>query len=305
MRTIAAFLALGLVAVSGARPAEAGTGNACQFLPVVIDVEASGTRYRTEVSFTNPNRELQEIAVLYTASLGRVEGTGAGRFSIPGGEQVLVLDGIEFLRGLGIGIPPYEPGIPQAGTLRICSLNPGGLPIGVMARVTSPTRPPFAAGQAGVSFAAVPADEGFTARATVFGYRQNLTDRTNVAIYNPGADPVSLKVTLVSGSSNRQVVLSEREELAGYGWKQFATPSVRESFIDEGYVLVERTSTSGVFGAYGVVNDNDTNDGSFIPAVAEGDLRTSWVIPVLVDSLNYRSELILANPGIVDATFHL
>ncbi len=305
MRTIAAFLALGLVAVAGARPAEAGTGNACQFLPVVIDVEASGTRYRTEVSFTNPNRDVQEIAVLYTPSLGRVEGAGEGRFSIPGGQQVLVLDAIEFLRGLGIGIPPYEPGIPQGGTLRICSLTTGGAPIGVMARITSPTRPPYPAGNSGVSFAAVPADEGFTSRATVFGYRQNLSDRTNIAIYNPGADPVSLKVTLVSGSSNRQVVLSEREELAGYGWKQFTNPAVRESFIDEGYVLVERTSTSGVFGAYGVVNDNDTNDGSFIPAVAEGDLRTSWVIPVLVDSLNYRSELILANPGIVDATFHL
>lgn len=305
MRTIAAFLALGLVAVAGACPAEAGTGNACQFLPVVLDVEASGTRYRTEVSFTNPNRDLQEIAVLYTASLGRVEGTGEGRFSIPGGEQVLVLDAIEFLRGLGIGIPPYAPGIPQGGTLRICSLNTGGIPIGVMARVTSPTRPPYAAGNSGVSFAAVPADEGFTGRATVFGYRQNESDRTNVAIYNPGSEPVSLKVTLVSGSSNRQAVLSEKEGLAGYGWKQFTSPSAGDSLIDEGYVLVERISTSGVFGAYGVVNDNDTNDGSFIPAVAEGDLRTSWVIPVLVDSLNYRSELILANPGNADATFHL
>ena len=65
MRTIAAFLALGLVAVAGACPAEAGTGNACQFLPVVLDVEASGTRYRTEVSFTNPNRDLQELSLIH------------------------------------------------------------------------------------------------------------------------------------------------------------------------------------------------------------------------------------------------
>jgi hypothetical protein len=305
MRRVATILVLGIAVAASGWTTEARAESACQFLPVVIDVEASGTRYRTEVSFTNPNRDVQEIAVLYTASLGRVEGSGEGRFSVPGGEQVLVLDAIEFLRGLGIGIPPFEPGIPQGGTLRICSVNTGGIPIGVMARITSPTRPPYAAGNAGVSFAAVPADEGFTGRATVFGYRQNASDRTNVAIYNPGAEPVSLKVTLLSGSSNRQAVLSEREELAGYGWKQFTGPSVRDSLIDEGYVLVERTSTSGVFGAYGVVNDNDTNDGSFIPAVAEGDLRTSWMIPVLVDSLGYRSELILANPGNADATFHL
>jgi hypothetical protein len=305
MRRSATMLALVLAVATCGRAAEARAAGACQFLPVVIDVEASGTRYRTEISFTNQNRDPLEIAVLYTASLGSVEGTGDGRFSVPAGEQLLVRDGIEFLRQLGIGIPPYSPGIPQGGTLRICSLNSGGIPVGVMARVTSPTRPPYAAGNAGVSFAAVPAEEGFTGRATVFGYRQSTSDRTNVAIYNPGAEPVSVKVTLVSGVNERRAVLSEKEELAGYGWKQFASPSGRDPVIDQGYVLVERISTDGVFGAYCVVNDNDTNDGSFIPAVAEGDLRTSWMVPVLVDSLSYRTELILANPGNADATFYL
>ncbi len=305
MRTIAAFLALGLVAVAGARPAEAGTGNPCQFLPVVIDVEASGTRYRTEVSFTNPNRDLQEIAVLYTASLGRVEGAGEGRFSIPGGEQVLVLDAVEFLRGLGIGIQESTPEAPQAGTLRICNLSPGETPIGVMARITAPTRPPYTAGMAGVSFAAVPADEGFTGRAIVFGFHQSAQDRTNVALYNPGAEPVSVSVTLHSGTSEARVVLSEKEDLSGYGWKQFTFPAGRTLPIDQGFVRIERVSKTGVYGAYGVVNDNDTNDGSFISAVAEDETRTSWMIPVMVDSSAYRSELTLANAGDVDATFTL
>ncbi|MRR11250.1 hypothetical protein EG835_01900, partial [bacterium] len=274
MRIAAACLALGLVAVSAGLPAEAGTGNPCQFLPVVIDVEASGTRYRTEVSFTNPNRDAQEIAVLYTASLGRVDGTGEGRFSIPGGEQLLVLDAIAFLRGLGIGIQESGPDAAQGGTLRVCNLSPGETPIGVMARVTAPTRPPYAAGLAGVSFAAVPADEGFTGRAIVFGFHQSAQDRTNVALYNPGATPVSVSVTLHSGTSEARIVISEKEDLAGYGWRQFTFPAGRTLPIDQGFVRIERVSKTGFFGAYGVVNDNDTNDGSFIPAVAEDEART-------------------------------
>ena len=305
MRRSAVLLALGFAVATSGRAAEARTENPCQLLPVVLDVEASGTRYQTELAFTNPNRDVQDIAVRYTASSGRVEGAGDGRFSVPAGEQLLVPDGIEFLRKLGIGIPLSAPGAPQGGTLRVCSVNPGEIPIGVMARVTSPTRPPFVAGKAGVSFAAVPAEEGFTGRATVFGFRQSVLDRSNVALYNPGAEPVSLSVTLVSGSSERRFVISAREDLAGYGWKQFTNPSSGTPFIDQGFVVIERISAGGVFGAYGVINDNETNDGSFIPAVGEGELRASWTVPVLVNSPAYRSELILANPGDTDARFSL
>jgi hypothetical protein len=256
-------------------------------------------------SFSNPNRDLQEIAVLYTASLGRVEGTMEGRFSIPGGEQVLALDAIEFLRGLGIGIQDSSPEAAQGGTLRICNLSAGETSIGVMARVTAPTRQPYTAGKAGVSFAAVPAEEGFTGRAIVFGFHQSVQDRTNVALYNPGAEPVSVSVTLHSGTSEARHVISEKEDLAGYGWRQFTFPAGRPLPIDQGFVRIERVSKSGVYGAYGVVNDNDTNDGSFISAVAEDETRTSWMIPVMVDSPAYRSELTLANAGDVDATFVL
>ena len=307
MRKSAILLAVGFAVATSGRAAGTRPENTCQLLPVVIDVEASGTRYQTEVSFTNPDREAQELAVLYTASLGRVEGTGEGRFSVPPGGQLFVRDGIEFLRQLGIGIQESTTGTPQAGTLRMCSLNPGAIPVGVMVRITSPTRPPYTAGKAGVSFTAVPADEGFTGRAIVFGFRQNSLERSNVAIYNPGAEPVSVSVTLVSGSSDRKSVISAREDLPGYGWKQFTNLSgeIPTPVIDQGFVVIERVSAVGVFGAYGVVNDNGTNDGSFIPAVAEGEVRSSWMIPVAVDSPSYRSELILANPGDADARFSL
>lgn len=301
----ATLVAFGVtIAVAG--PAEAARPEyACQLLPVVLDVTASGTRYLTEISFSNPNEAALGVAVRYTPSMGRVEGAGDGEFSVPGGEQLFVPDGIEFLRQLGIAVEASGPDSPQAGTLKICGLDPARAPVGVMARITAPTRPPHPPGNAGVSFGAVPADEGFTGRATVFGFRQSVSDRTNVAVYNPGADPVAVKVTVVSAVNDRQAVLSEREDLGPYGWRQFSNPSGLAQDFDNGYVRVERVSAGGVFGAYGVVNDNATNDGSFVPAVDEGSLGTSFTIPVVVDSLAYRSELIVANPGNADATYTL
>lgn len=307
MKVRATLVAFGVaVAVAVAAPAEASRPeDACQLLPVVLDVDASGTRYRTELSFTNASKVTQAMKVTYTASLGHVEGTGEGRFELAAGRQLSVPDGIEFLRQLGIGISPPLPGDPQAGTLRVCTLTLTGIPVGVMARVVAPTRPPWTEGNAGVSFAAVPADEGFVGRATVFGLRRDERDRSNVAVYNPGVDPVSLRLTLVSGSSDEQVVFSGKEELAGYAWRQMPVPFEALPGVEQGYVVVERTSETGFFGAYGVVNDNDTNDGSFIPAVVAGEPRDSWTLPVAVDSLAYRSELTVANPGGTAATFLL
>lgn len=305
MRVRATLVALGL-AVAAGFPAEAARPEyACQLLPVVLDVTASGTRYRTEISFSNPSGAALGVALRYAPSLGRVEGAGDGEFNVPGGGQLFVPDGIEFLRQLGIAVESSGPDSPQAGTLKICGLDPARVPVGVMARITSPTRPPHPPGSAGVSFGTVPADEGFTGRATVFGFRQSVSDRTNVAVYNPGSEPVSVKVTVVSAVNDRQAVLSEREDLGPYGWRQFSNPSGLAQDFDNGYVRIERVSAGGVFGAYGVVNDNHTNDGSFVPAVDEATLGTSFMIPVVVDSPAYRTELILANPGNADATFAL
>ena len=305
MRLCATLVALGVVAAAPGSAAAERPEYACQLLPVVLDVSASGTRYLTEVSFSNPNEAALGVAVRYTPSMGRVEGAGTGEFSVRGGEQLLAPDGIEFLRQLGIPVEASGPEAPQAGTLKICGLDPARVPVGVMARITSPTRPPHPPGRAGVSFGAVPADEGFTDRATVFGFRQSVSDRTNVAVYNPGAEPVSVKVTVVSAVNDRQAVLSEREDLAPYGWRQFSSPSGLAQDFDNGYVRIERVSERGVFGAYGVVNDNATNDGSFVPAVGEEGLGTSWTIPVVVDSPAYRTELILANPGNASTTYSL
>ncbi len=63
MRRSATLMALGFAVTTCSLAAAAAPVAPCQLLPVVLDVEASGTRYRTELSFTNPNRDLQDIAV--------------------------------------------------------------------------------------------------------------------------------------------------------------------------------------------------------------------------------------------------
>jgi hypothetical protein len=66
---------------------------------------------------------------------------------------------------------------------------------------------------------------------------------------------------------------------------------------------VERTSNTGAFGAYGVVNDNVTNDGSFVlPTVGAANRLT---VPVLVENTGFTSELILSNRGSSSASFRL
>lgn len=302
MKRSPALLALAFLASSSGLAAATRPEDACQFLPAVIDVEASGTRYRTEVAFSNPNGQAQELSLRYTASLGSVEGAGEARFTVPAGGQLLARDGIDFLRQLGILIPPTTP---QGGTILVCRTKPAAFPVAVTARVTSPVETPSGEGRAGVSFGAVPADEGFVGRAYVFGLRRNALDRSNVAIYNPGGEPVSVSLTVVSGSADGAWVVSAKETLPPYGWRQLSNPFGGAPGVEQGYVVIERTSAEGVFGAYGVVNDNDTNDGSFIGAVGESEPRTTWMVPVAVDSTAYRSELTLANSGDADATFSL
>jgi hypothetical protein len=62
----------------------------------------------------------------------------------------------------------------------------------------------------------------------------------------------------------------------------------------------------GSFGAYGVVNDNLTNDGSFIGAVpAQASAEAVLQVPVLVETPSFVSELVLTNRGEAAETLRL
>lgn len=284
-----------LLGVSGAafsaEPGKAG----CSFLPVVLDGPAPGSRYQTELTLTNPNGSAVTLDLAYTPAQGWEGGKGTAVLELLGGEQKFIPDGIAFLRSSGIGIPQTS-GM-QAGTLLVCPSSVPVNPVAVAARVVSETRPPVMAGKAGVSFLAVPAHQGQTGRATVFGLRANLADRSNVAAYNPGELSVELQVTAYSGEGGgKSVVLFERLDVAPFGWVQIDNVMAKAGF-EQGWVTFERISKEGVFGAYGVVNDNGTNDGSFIQAEADRIGAMELLLPVLVDTAAYQTELYFANRG--------
>jgi hypothetical protein len=71
--------------------------------------------------------------------------------------------------------------------------------------------------------------------------------------------------------------------------------------LSQGWAVVERTE-GGVFGAYGVVNDGGTNDGSYLSGIAESTAAPVVTVPVLVETPAFRTELVLANRGAGPAT---
>ncbi len=66
--------------------------------------------------------------------------------------------------------------------------------------------------------------------------------------------------------------------------------------LTEGYVRIERIGGSSPFYAYGVINDQVTSDGSFVSPVAWQNASPNLLlVPGIVESARYSSELMLAN----------
>ena len=127
----------------------------------------------------------------------------------------------------------------------------------------------------------------------MFGLRENASDRSNLALVNMNsAVPVTLRVTLISGTDGKTSVLPDIT-LAGGQWTQIGHVLSGPGFVN-GFAIVELISGPGPFYPYGVFNDNTTADGSFVPPTIDGDARS--ILPVLVETSTFQSELVLTNP---------
>ena len=109
---------------------------------------------------------------------------------------------------------------------------------------------------------------------------------------NDGA-PISLRVTLMAGASGLSTTLPDIPLGPGQ-WTQIGRVLSGPGYSD-GFATVQLVSGPGPFYAYAVFNDNVTSDGSYVPARAF-DWAEPQILPVLVESGTYRSELILTNP---------
>ena len=279
------------------RPAESPV------VPIVLDVGSESARYTTELTLTNDTPSPRTVDLVYTASLGAPEGSGTVAATLQPGEQKRIGDVLAYLRDGGLAIPSAGSG--EGGTLRIVTPEATGAGrVAALARTATDTRAPLPPGRAGLAYGTAEAFPGHSA-LRVFGLRSSETDRSNLAIVNTAADPMTVRITVFSGSGDgRSAVVRDGQTLPPYGWVQINSPELLDAIgIADGWALVERTSELGGLYAYGVVNDRVTNDGSFLAPAPGGQFGS--IIPVLVETPAFGSELVLANRSEVDARLSL
>ena len=278
-----------------------------RLVPIVLDVFSGTAHFTTELSLTNAEPNTVNVTLRYTASLG----TGSGTVSdtLARGRQLVIPDVLDYLRGKGLPIPAGSSG-QQAGTLLVTfdGVSRREL-ISATARTTTATGAPQPVGSAGLAYRGLNPDEQIAAGIPrIFGLRANATDRSNVAVFNSSpSTPVDFNITAFSGSGDgHSKVLREALTVGPLGWAQV---SFGDSGFSNGWVEVTAPclGAAGCPGrAYGVINDNITNDGSYINPVS-GDFTVGGFvnIPVIVEAGAFRTELLLSNSANHSQIFRL
>lgn len=239
---------------------ESGTKDG--FLPIAL----SSGPFRTELVLVNDSLVDSVVSLTYTSAdaLGATSIPGlSARVTLSPRVQVIEPDAIDYLRRLGIGIPET---LPQGGTIRVVGAA-------ALARVYSPNPDAAVGGTFGLSFPAVRAEKRAKTEAWLYGVRQDITARTNIAIANAifqGDTTSTLEVAAFQpgGVVPRKTVT---RTLKPGQWFQF-NAILQDSGLTSASVRVKCTTSTGScdFLAYGVVNDGNqpgqgTSDGSYLP----------------------------------------
>ncbi len=279
-------------------PGGAAAADTARLVPIVLDVASGPARYTTELALTNRGATTVAATLRYHPSLGATAGGETTR-SIAAGRQLVLPDVIAALRESGLALPEGEA---HAGTLEVVFAGAESDDVvAATARTTTAVTGPD--GRAGLAYGGLRG--GSTTALTVYGLRESATDRSNLALLSTSSEPVTLKVTVRSGSGDgASAVVRETETLPPFGWLQIGRV-LQGTGIASGWAEIERVGGSGTFSAYGVVNDNVTNDGSFLPPVADGRSGDRLTVPVVAEASNLGSELVLANRGASPVTLTL
>lgn len=287
-------------ALAALRGAPQGEARAELLVPVVLDVVGvGGARFTSELTLTNRGTTAARVEATYTAATGMFPsagGSGTVVDALAPGEQRVVPDAVSWLRSTK-GLPiPEGPG--QAGTLRLVFT---GLSAQEAASARARTTAASCGGAAGLSYPAWPAGPSTTSRLQLFGLRTSASERTNLAVVNTGTEgTVSLKVVLRAGSggSSYEVPSSLLPPLSPGEWRQVNDADLlRAAGFSDGTALVTAIAGTAPFQAYAVFNDNLSSDGSFVPAIPSEAPGGELVLPVVVETSAFESELVLYNPA--------
>ena len=256
-------------------------------LPVVTDARGVGTtHYTTEVTLVSRASRPVTALLQYTAAVG--SGSGYATLTLAPGEERVIPDAIAFLRSRGLPIP--GDGSSQIGTLRV--VFPGAAPGEVF--LGGRTSTPGGNGTYGLFYPNAARSESPLA---VIGLQENDALRSNLALLNTGDSEVTLRVQLL-GANGEDLGLLPDQTLDPLGWTQLNRPL--KGLANAGRAVVTRVAGTSTFSAYGVLLDNVTSDGSFIPPLPAGISGSSRLIPVVLDAggvngTHYTTELTLAN----------
>jgi hypothetical protein len=258
------------VTSDGSYLAPVGT-SASPTLRVVPSIVEAGP-YSTEVMVTNATSVSQQIRLeLPAPSTDSVLGARAALIlDLAPGEGRTIPDLYEELRLFGL-VPPKGPALVRP--MIVTSETGAGLGgILVASRVRNPAPQ---GGTYGVFVPALGPDEMATTSAVLSDLRQDNSTRTNLAITNIG-DPWlgdgedTFRIEIFDGETGVRIAALEGIAVQRKGWRQLN--SILPAFApgtEHGWARVTRTSGSGPFVAYAVLNDGarpgeGTGDGSFV-----------------------------------------
>ncbi|HEX2524279.1 MAG TPA: SBBP repeat-containing protein, partial [Terriglobia bacterium] len=238
------------------------TEDATLFVPIVLSAAGLNSSFFTsELTLTNTGPNEVRVDLTYVAAFGG--GSGSATTTLPAGGQRIFPDAIEYLRSLGLPIPTTGD---QGGTLSIHSGVSSSSDVAGLVRTATPA----GRGRAGLAYPAVPASKALNDPVYLLGLRRNEQDRSNVAVQNAGGQgegDIVLRLTIFSGDRGRPLSLVLPEIQLGPGeFPQIngILNSVGGALLS-GYVRVEKLSGSAPYYAYGVINDQMSSDGSFVP----------------------------------------
>lgn len=266
-----------------------------RLVPIVLDVLGrNGARYTSDLVIANRGTTNASVQLVYTAAteLGGL-GSGIGSLALPAGRQVVLSDVLAYLRDAGLSIPRAASAFPQGGTLRAVFSNVSSADA-VFAGVR--TTAPALSGHGGLAYPGLSPEETTAGAGYVFGLRETDVERSNLALVNtsPG-ETCSVRVRVSDGAGATPPVDLGEFDLAPAQWLQLNSVLAGTGFRD-GYAHVERVSGTAGFFAYGVVNDNGTNDGTYLRMVPGNASRSVQAVPVVVRTSAFETELVLSNP---------
>jgi len=248
------------------------TARADAMIPVIVDTGG----FASEMTFAN--RTTRTISGLFALIPSVDPVPDWGYFGLAPGEQFTIPDIMAVLRDIGFAAPAGTVGSVYFQFLE-----------GEFLEDQSDTQPRIPASDAyigvrtyatkngglfGLAYGYSPLGNGADAEAYVYGLQQTGTrgqeggTRSNLAVLNAlGGDVEDLVLEITYyGPNGAELGREPTFTLAPGQWRQFNAPLTRYG-VPHGFARIRRVSGSDQFIAYGVLNDQANDDGSYVPMI--------------------------------------